>query len=445
MKKINLLILGGGMYVCGRNSATNGTIFPSLLDDDVYKNIDKCFILNFSKTGQLKTKNRIHNLNCDKKINVSFDKLKNLEKIILKNSFDAAIVCLPDNLHYKYLKIILLNKINVITVKPFVLSTINALELIELKKKNGLIGQVDFHKRYDTANLFIKDKIINNDLGDLLYSTVEYSQPKDIPLKVFKSWSKNTNIFNYLGVHYADLIHFLTNFEPLSVYAIGSKKFLYSKKINTYDYIQAIIEWIDPKNKKRFTSTFNLNWIESNNSNAISDQRIIFCGTQGKIKSDQTNRGISFFSKDGLKNPNPYFSEKFNIDNKKFYSGYGIDTYKKFIFDVIQKKKIGKIKDQNLRATFESSLSSVAISEAITKSLKSQKIETITSVKTNNFIFKSLRAKKNLNKGEIINKKNFEECIELDRGVTFKSTKGKKLKKKMKKNEFINYSHIYNL
>ena len=336
-------------------------------------------------------------------------------------------------------------KINVITVKPFVLSYIEALELIEIQKKNNLIGQVDFHKRYDTANLFIKDKIVNNFLGDLLYSTIEYSQPKEIPLKIFKNWSGNTNIFNYLGVHYVDLIFFLTNFIPQSVYAVGTKNYLQSRKINTYDYIQAIIEWINPKTKKTFSSTFNLNWIDPNQSNAISDQRIFFSGTLGKIKSDQTNRGISFVSNEGMKNPNPYFSEKFNIDNTPTYSGYGIDTYKNFLLDVIDKKNNGKIPNQKNRATFESSLVSVGVSEAISKSLISGKIEIINQIKNNNLQFKTLRAKKNLKKNDLINKKNFEECISLNKGVSFNSIKSKKLEKKIKKNEFLNYSHIFNL
>jgi len=391
MKKINLMILGGGMYVCGRNSNTNGTIFPSLLSEDIYKNISKCFILNFSSKGQVKTKNKIKELNKEKKIDVIFNKLKKIKKIIRDNSIDAVILCLPDHLHYEYLKIVLSNKINVITVKPFVLSSIEALELIEIKKKNNLIGQVDFHKRYDTANLFIRDKIVNNSLGDLLYSTVEYSQPKEIPLKVFKKWSANTNIFNYLGVHYVDLIFFLTNFIPQSVYAVGTKNYLLTKKIDTYDYIQAIIEWINPKTQKTFSSTFNLNWIDPNQSNAISDQRIFFSGTLGKIKSDQTNRGISFVSNDGMKNPNPYFSEKFNIDNKSTYSGYGIDTYKNFLLDVIYKKNSGKILDQTKRATFESSLVSVGVSEAINKSLISGKVEIIDQIDKNNFQFKVLK------------------------------------------------------
>ena len=146
-----------------------------------------------------------------------------------------------------------------------------------------------------------------------------------------------------------------------------------------------------------------------------------------------------------MKNPNPYFSEKFNIDNKSTYSGYGIDTYKNFLLDVIYKKNSGKILDQTKRATFESSLVSVGVSEAINKSLISGKVEIIDQIDKNNFQFKVLKSKKNLKKNDLINKKNFVECISLKKGISFNSIKSKKLGKKIKKNEFLNYSHIFNL
>ena len=59
---------------------------------------------------------------------------------------------------------------------------------------------------------------------------IEYSQPREIPLKLFKKWSQDTNIFQYLGVHYVDLIYFLTGFQPISAYATGVKNYLFSKK-----------------------------------------------------------------------------------------------------------------------------------------------------------------------------------------------------------------------
>ena len=45
MKKINLLILGCGMYVCGRGTNTDGTIIPSLISESILPKINSCLIV----------------------------------------------------------------------------------------------------------------------------------------------------------------------------------------------------------------------------------------------------------------------------------------------------------------------------------------------------------------------------------------------------------------
>ena len=56
MKEINILILGGGMYVSGRGTETLGTILPSIYElKNLRKNIT---LLNYSKSGQIKTKKK---------------------------------------------------------------------------------------------------------------------------------------------------------------------------------------------------------------------------------------------------------------------------------------------------------------------------------------------------------------------------------------------------
>ena len=54
--------------------------------------------------------------------------------------------------------------------------------------------------------------------------------------------SKN-NILQYLGVHYIDIIRYVTNSKPLRVMAIGQKSFLVNEGLDIHDSIQCIIEW----------------------------------------------------------------------------------------------------------------------------------------------------------------------------------------------------------
>lgn len=447
MKKINLLILGCGMYVCGRGTNTDGTIIPSLISESILPKINSCLILGNSKSGLIKTQKKIKEIQKDNrnKLKINYSNLSKLTNILKSKKFDCAIICVPDHLHYKYIKIILNHNIHVITVKPFVTQSSQAQELIKLAKKKKLISQVDFHKRLDEANLYLKTLINKKHFGDLIYSTIEYSQPKEIPLKLFNKWSKETNIFQYLGVHYVDLIYFLTGFQPISVFATGIKNYLIKKNRDIFDSVHAIIDWKSDKNKI-FKTIFNINWIDPKNSNAFSDQRITLYGTKSKFKSDQTNRGISVYSDNNYENPNPYFSGKYDANNKAFYKGYGINIYKNFINDVFSYTNKKKLSMQN-RPTFESSLTSVKVTEAVNKSLLSGKkevVENLSYLKSQN---KVLISKKKLNKNSLINKNNFNEVSDFN-GISFyevKKIKIKKIIKSMKANEKLNYSHFFKL
>ena len=62
-------------------------------------------------------------------------------------------------------------------------------------------------------------------------------------------------------------------------------------KINTWDSIQVIINW-KSKNNKFFTSAHITNWIDPNETSALSDQKISIVGTKGRISCDQKNRGV---------------------------------------------------------------------------------------------------------------------------------------------------------
>ena len=379
MKKIDLIIIGGGMFVSGQTVNDFGTILPSVMQakkNDIINSITICCkSLKTAKKNFEKFKKLKKLLNIKSNIDIlpkSKDDPNGYLKIIKKKKFDCAIVSVPDHLHYKICKDVLKYKIHCLVVKPMATKIVHAKKLHALSKKNKLIGQVEFHKRLDEANLIIRDKIQHNVIGNLQYINVNYSQRKIIPTKQFKKWTNKSNIFQYLGVHYVDLISFITDSKPISVNAWGIKDFLKKKKINTWDSIHAIIEWRNKNNK--FISLHSCNWIDSNKSSAMSDQKISFIGTNGRIDSDQKNRGLQIVDdKNGINDLNPYFSNKFiSSSNKNYFSGYGITSVQNFLTDIFKLKnnQINLKILEKIRPSFKSSLISVSVTEAINKSLR---------------------------------------------------------------------------
>ena len=387
-KKLKVLIVGAGMYVTGRGANNFGTILPSVCNAFCEGYISEILLSSTSVTSAKYAKKCVKNLSkiFTKKINFkSFPDIKNnvneYLSVAKKHKPHVAIISVPDHLHYNVSKNLIKLGIHCLVVKPLCDNVKDAKSLIKLSYKYKVLGLVEFHKRFDEANLIIREKLKNKNLGDLLYSVIEYSQKKIIPEKIFKKWHNKTNVFQYLGVHYVDLLYYFTRFSPKFVRAYSQSEYLKNKKINNFDSIQVIIEWEKP-NKNKFISYHFSSWIDPNNSSSMSDQKIAITGSLGKIISDQKNRGLQIVDdKIGIQDFNPYFS---SLISDRDYSGsnffgYGLKSITKFLEntrDIVIDGCDFKNFIINNRS-FEESLISTAVIEAANKSLKTNKREKV--------------------------------------------------------------------
>ena len=381
MKPINVLVVGTGMYVCGRGTEDSGTVIPAICEWKRDNKIGEVYIAGRSPEGVNIARGKIGNL--QKKMNVKIpiryfpgnkkDAPECYKEAIRKIPKPAcAIVVVPDNLHRGIAGTAIEEGLHTLVVKPLAPTLKEVSELIELQQKKQVYCAVEFHKRFDYANLKLKDAILEGLIGKPLYFLVEYSQRRSIPTERFKKWVGSTNIFQYLGIHYVDIIYFATKAIPKRVTAIGQKGWLFSKGIDTYDSIEAVIEWEMPSGE-RFSSHILTNWIDPESTSAMSDQKIKVIGTKGRFESDQKRRGITIVTDErGIEEPNPYFCSAYGSAGRVTYRGYGIDSISQFLSDVIQLEagllKIDDLEDK--RPTFRQSVVPTKVLEGVNKSLR---------------------------------------------------------------------------
>ncbi|MFT6814292.1 MAG: putative dehydrogenase [Sphingobacteriales bacterium] len=378
---MRIAVLGSGMYVTGRGQSTHGTILGSLFQMTKENSISEVSVIYRSSTSL----DEIHKCNdnlseklkirCQtNNIQLGADSLSSFTEILRKSKFDAVIISVPDHLHYDYCKAAILSKTPVLVVKPFVTKQEQAKELAELSKELDVYGAVEFHKRWDATNLYIKKIIKEGRLGDLSFLQVDYSQKISIPLTTFKGWSDKSNIFQYLGVHYVDLFYFLTGFIPIKVLAIGTNGILKEKGIQAFDSVHVDLIWKSTSDSsKEVLTRYDTSWIDPDNTTAMSDQRYKLIGTKGRIDCNQKNRGLEEVSEShGVVSANPYFSDFFeNPDGEVEFQGYGHDSIKSFITDIksLMNKKVTLDHLIKTRPSFEQSIISSAVVEAANKSL----------------------------------------------------------------------------
>jgi predicted dehydrogenase len=305
---------------------------------------------------------------------VSFDgRPVSLTPRLQKGRFDAAIISLPDHLHYTFCKETLAAGLPILVVKPFTRTLAEAKDLVSLSEKAGVYGAVEFHKRWDETNLLAQRVVRTGELGRILYMNVDYSQRISIPTVVFKDWVSETNIFQYLAVHYVDLIYFLTGWKASKVTAVGTVGRLHELGIRNFDSIHTMIVWQNPvKKDEAFVSQIAANWVDPDCTTALSDQKYKIVGTKGRLELDQKNRGVELVSDTHIKHVNPYFSEFLpGLDGRQSFGGYGYRSILQFLEDALALRR-GEVRKEDLdmkRPSFRSALVSTAVVEAVNKSL----------------------------------------------------------------------------
>ena len=369
------------MYVTGRHTSGPGSALGSIGELSKTLDIDSITVVSKSESS-INDVNRSRDIiNKELNIDVSIefialgdDSLNKLQDIISLNTFHCAIIALPDHLHYSFGKLLIENKIHCFFVKPLTPTLEESLDLVSLQRKNKVLGVVDFHKRYDEVNLVIKDIINKGDIGSPLSATVEYSQKIEMPTIVFSDWIENSNVFQYLGVHYVDMIYFLTSYKPEKAMAVGTYGILQEKGIDTYDSIHATIVWYNKAYmEQKMVTQFSTSWIDPSTSSAMSDQKYTIIGTKGRIESNQKHRGVEVTTEsEGIQSINPYFSKYLdNTTGGKTYSGYDFKSISQFLTDVNQVIK-DIVFDKELyefRPTLEDTLPTSSVIDAVNKSL----------------------------------------------------------------------------
>ncbi len=379
---LNVLVVGAGMYTCGRGTDGFGTVLPALFEAARSRGlVGKITVCATSRKSVQALEAKVAGLTGMMGFSVPIETWPKegtdpeaYRRVIAgaETPFDCAVLAVPDDKHYEMARVTVEAGIHTFLVKPFVTRLADGLDLVARAQARGVFGGVEFHKRYDHTNLVMRDELAAGRIGKPLYFHIEYSQRKVVPEEIFAQWVENTNIFQYLGVHYADMVYFLTDALPTRVMAVGQKAWLSAKGIDTWDAMQVLVEWDDTGH--RFVSSHLTNWVDPNCTSTMSDQAIKVIGTQGRIECDQKHRGLQIVDDaGGIEEVNPYFGLFYGDTEgaRKTFSGYGFQSFLRFLEDVRSVVEGERTADSlhGARPTFRSSLVSTAIVDSANQSL----------------------------------------------------------------------------
>ena len=133
------------------------------------------------------------------------------------------VIALPDQLHYGVLDVAVENDLHVCIVKPLVLRYEQAEDIARRAYERGLIGGVEYHKRFDDRNLMARKAYRTGRLGEFRLGQAQMFEPYYYRDSNFQNWCtcENSDMFTYVGCHYVDLVAFITGLRPVSVSVYG--------------------------------------------------------------------------------------------------------------------------------------------------------------------------------------------------------------------------------
>lgn len=295
------------------------------------------------------------------------------KKMLDSEDIDAVTIVTPDFLH-KEIAVYAANKgKHVLCEKPLDVTVEGCTEMIEAAKKNDVLLEVDFHKRFDPDHMAVEAGVREGKLGEILYGGAHMEDRIEVPVDWFPNWAPHGSPVWFLGSHFVDLIRWIIKSDGATVYASGTKKRLLPEYgIDMYESVTALVTF---KNGAAFT--FEVSWILPREFEAIVNQAMRIIGTKGIWEVDSQDRGArSCAENEGMRTwNNNFMREEKDKQGRTIYRGYGVDSIADFAYNVQFLQEGGTI--EQLAGKYpsgEDGREVTRICAAITESLKTGEV-----------------------------------------------------------------------
>lgn len=246
---------------------------------------------------------------------------------------------------------------HVLIEKPLATSVADCEAIIAAAREHGVIVGVDFHKRWDPAAIRVRMEVQKAESGRILRGYINMDDVIAVPSE-WLAWSAHSSPVWFLGSHCFDMVRYISGQEVKSVYAVGQKRLLASKGLDTWDSVQSTLLMEDGS-----SWVIENSWVLPAAFPKDNDGRMAVLCDNAWIRSDSQNRGLEIFGQQTVKTPNSYFITY----RDGVASGFGIDPINDFIKAVQTDTPYAASADDGLQAS--------RICETAHKSLQSGQAE----------------------------------------------------------------------
>jgi predicted dehydrogenase len=212
-------------------------------------------------------------------------------------TLDCVLVTLPDFQHRDPVVKAAEAGLHIMVEKPFATNMDDADAMVKAVEKSGVKCMVEFFNRWSPPFTYAKKAVESGELGEVISFFVELNDTIWVPTEMLQ-WSARSSPGWFLMSHSFDLASWITGKKPEAVYAVGVKKVLAKKGIDTYDLIEALVEYPDGA-LGRFTNC----WVLPQGMPIIYELKMRIVGSKTAIDIDTSDQEIHLITRERLTHP----------------------------------------------------------------------------------------------------------------------------------------------
>ncbi|MDR7417421.1 MAG: Gfo/Idh/MocA family oxidoreductase [Armatimonadota bacterium] len=215
-----------------------------------------------------------------------------MTEMIQASKLDAVYIAVPDPLHRAPVVEAAAASLHMLVEKPFATTVDDAVAMAEAVKRAGVKAEVNFSNRWNPPFVAARKTITEGGIGEVLTMSSRLNNTISSPTRRL-AWAGQSTSGWYLLSHTIDLAGWLSGKTAKAVYASGLKKKLASLGVPTYDYIHAVVKYLDGSD-----AVFESAWVLPEGMPSAVDFKYQIIGTDGAIFIDTQDQMVHYAAPD---------------------------------------------------------------------------------------------------------------------------------------------------
>lgn len=232
-------------------------------------------------------------------------KFSDIESLLKEAKPDAVGIITPDFAHFDPVMLCCRAGANLLIEKPLAMNVAEAQNMVTMIQKAGILCQIAYTNRWNPPYVVAKNLISSGQLGEISSLNARINNAISTPTMML-SWAEKSSPAWFLMTHALDIARYLSEDEPIEVFAKGVKKKLVALGINTFDTIHAIFQL-----SSGASLFIESSWILPNGMPLNFDFKYEIIGADSSLTIDTHDQGLHLATPEKLKHPVSLFVNRY--------------------------------------------------------------------------------------------------------------------------------------